>query len=80
MAGVHVLRLGGHRHYVAISPLYAKSRWPGAALAWPLVGPIFRPETAVELDRDRALLGVLADKSPSPEGMKLSRFDKVLGP
>lgn len=32
-----------------------------------------------EIDLDVAILGKLADKSPGIEGMKLSRFDRVLG-
>jgi hypothetical protein len=59
--------------------MYAKSRWPCAALGWRFVGPIYMRETDIEITRDHALLSGLADKSPSLEGMKLSRFDKILG-
>ena len=36
-------------------------------------------ETDTEIARDRTLLSGMADKNPSLEGMKLSRFDKILG-
>ncbi len=62
-----------------ISFMYAKSRWPGAALGWTFIGPIYMRETDIEIGRDTALLGGIADKSTSLEGMKLSRFDKILG-
>jgi phenylpropionate dioxygenase-like ring-hydroxylating dioxygenase large terminal subunit len=62
-----------------VSFMYAKSRWPGATLGWKVVGPLYLWETDRELKRDLGLLDGLADKSVDLEGMKLSRFDKILG-
>jgi phenylpropionate dioxygenase-like ring-hydroxylating dioxygenase large terminal subunit len=62
-----------------VSFMYAKSRWPGASLGWKFIGPLYLWETDRELRRDLALLDGLADKSVDLEGMKLSRFDKILG-
>ena len=62
-----------------VSFMYAKSRWPGAWLGWKVIGPIYLWETDREIRRDLGLLDGLADKSVNLEGMKLSRFDKVLG-
>lgn len=62
-----------------VSFMFAKSRWPAARLLWKLVGPVFLWETDREVKRDVALLGNLADQSTQLEGMKLGRFDKILG-
>ncbi len=62
-----------------VSFMYAKSRWPGAALGWRAIGPIYKRETDREIQRDLALLANLADKDVGLDGMKLSRFDKILG-
>jgi hypothetical protein len=62
-----------------ISFMYAKSRWPAKKIGWKLIGPIYMRETDIEIARDTTLLNGMADKNPSLEGMKLSRFDKILG-
>jgi phenylpropionate dioxygenase-like ring-hydroxylating dioxygenase large terminal subunit len=62
-----------------VSFMYAKSRWPGASLGWKVVGPLYLWETDREIRRDLGLLANLADKDVGLDGMKLSRFDKILG-
>jgi len=62
-----------------ISFMYAKSRWPGASLGWPLIRAFYMHETDREIRRDINLVSNLADKSVGLEGLKLSRFDKVMG-
>lgn len=62
-----------------VSFMYAKSRWPGASIGWKAVGPLYLWETDRELRRDLSLLANLADKDVGLDGMKLSRFDKILG-
>ena len=62
-----------------VSFMFAKSRWPANWLGWKLVAPIFLRETNREVSRDVALLSNLADQSTKIDGMKLSRFDKILG-
>ena len=62
-----------------VSFMYAKSRWLGASIGWKFIGPIYLRETDREVRRDVVLLSNLTDQSTSLEGMKLSRFDKVLG-
>ena len=49
------------------------------SLGWKVIGPIYLRETNIEIARDHALLDGIADKNPALEGMKLSRFDKILG-
>ncbi len=60
--------------------VYVKSRW----LAGPAGGVrafrwLMRWQADVEIRRDVFMLENLADKSPGIEGLKLSRFDRVLG-
>ncbi len=62
-----------------VSFMFAKSRWPASRLLWKVVGPLFLGETDREVQRDVALLDNLADQSTRLDGMKLGRFDKVLG-
>lgn len=62
-----------------VSFMYAKSRWPAPWLMWKVVGPIFLWETNREVSRDVSILANLADHDPGIEGMKLGRFDKILG-
>ena len=59
--------------------VYGKSSWPGASLAWPLIRPVMLHEFREEVRADMKLLANMADYSPGMEGMKLSRFDKILG-
>jgi phenylpropionate dioxygenase-like ring-hydroxylating dioxygenase large terminal subunit len=59
--------------------VYAKSRYPGPAGGLRLAKPIFRRELAREIGRDVDMLKNLADRKVAIDGMKLSRFDKVLG-
>jgi phenylpropionate dioxygenase-like ring-hydroxylating dioxygenase large terminal subunit len=58
---------------------YAKSRYPGPAGGLRLVRPLFRSELDKEIRADVAMLHHLADYTTTIEGLKLSRFDKVLG-
>lgn len=58
---------------------YAKSRYPGPngwlrPIAW-----LFRRELNSEVQADVDMLYHMADYNPGIEGLKLSRFDKVLG-
>jgi hypothetical protein len=43
------------------------------------MGWVFRRKLRRTVEEDAFLLENLADKSPSLEGMKLSRFDAILG-
>jgi len=62
-----------------ISVTYAKSRYPGPAGGLRLVRGIFRRELDREVTADVNMLQHLADYDTSIAGLKLSRFDKVLG-
>jgi phenylpropionate dioxygenase-like ring-hydroxylating dioxygenase large terminal subunit len=59
--------------------LYAKSGHIGPAGGLRLFGWYVRKQMRDEIQEDIEILENLADQSPSMEGMKLSRFDKVLG-
>lgn len=59
--------------------VYAKSRYPGPAGGLRLAKYVFRREIDREIRQDIAMLEHMADHRPTIEGMKLSRFDKVLG-
>ncbi len=58
---------------------YAKSRWPGPAGGLRLFRWLMRKHIDREIDLDLAILKGLARHDTSVEGMKLSRFDRVLG-
>jgi phenylpropionate dioxygenase-like ring-hydroxylating dioxygenase large terminal subunit len=58
---------------------YAKSRYPGPAGGLRLVRWLFRRELDKEIRADVSMLHHLADYNTGIEGLKLSRFDKVLG-
>lgn len=58
---------------------FTKSRWPGPAGAMRLFKWLVRRKLDHEIRLDKMILESLADQDPSIEGMKLSRFDKVLG-
>jgi hypothetical protein len=58
---------------------YAKSRYPGPTGGLRLVKGLFRRELDKEIRSDVSMLYHLADYSTDIEGLKLSRFDKVLG-
>ncbi len=58
---------------------YTKSRWPGPAGSVRLFKWLMRRKLDYEIGLDVRILENLADKSPGIDGMKLSRFDKVLG-
>lgn len=62
-----------------ISVTYAKSRYPGPAGGLRLAKWLFRREIDREVTADVDMLYHLADYSTAIEGLKLSRFDKVLG-
>jgi phenylpropionate dioxygenase-like ring-hydroxylating dioxygenase large terminal subunit len=59
--------------------VFTKSRWPGPAGAVRLFKRRLVRMMTHEIDLDVGLLANLADKSVGLEGMKLSRFDRVLG-
>jgi phenylpropionate dioxygenase-like ring-hydroxylating dioxygenase large terminal subunit len=59
--------------------VYAKSRYPGPAGGLRFAKYIFRREVDREVRQDIAMLEHMADHNPNIDGMKLSRFDKVLG-
>jgi phenylpropionate dioxygenase-like ring-hydroxylating dioxygenase large terminal subunit len=63
----------------AVSFVYAKSRLPGPAGGLRVAKYIFRRAVDREIRQDISMLEHLADKRISIEGMKLSRFDRVLG-
>lgn len=58
---------------------YARSRYPGPGGGLRLVRWLFRRELDRELKADAAMLAHLADYDTGIDGMKLSRFDRVLG-
>ncbi len=63
------------------SMIYGKSAWwflgkDGGLLTFK---SLLTSRISHEIDLDVAILGKLADKNPGIEGMKLSRFDRVLG-
>ena len=58
---------------------YTKSRYPGPAGAARLFKWLMIRMLDHEIDLDVRILENLADKNPSIDGMKLSRFDRVLG-
>jgi hypothetical protein len=58
---------------------FLKIRWPLFRHLGPQMGWLFRRKLRQTVDEDAFLLENLADKSPSLEGMKLSRFDPILG-
>jgi phenylpropionate dioxygenase-like ring-hydroxylating dioxygenase large terminal subunit len=58
---------------------YAKSRYPGPAGGLRMARWLFRREIDREIRADVTMLHHMADHDVSIEGLKLSRFDKVLG-
>lgn len=58
--------------------VYTKSRYPGPAGCMRAVRWLLRRKIDHEIRLDKRILEGLADQSASLEGMKLSRFDKVL--
>lgn len=58
---------------------FTKSRYPGPAGAVRLFKWLMRRKLDYEIQLDVRILEGLADKDPRIDGMKLSRFDKVLG-
>lgn len=59
--------------------VYAKSRYPGPAGGLRFAKWLFRREVDREVRQDIAMLEHMAEKTVSIEGLKLSRFDKILG-
>jgi phenylpropionate dioxygenase-like ring-hydroxylating dioxygenase large terminal subunit len=62
-----------------VSVTYAKSRYPGPGGALRLMRWKMRQQIDKEIRADVEMLHHLADAAVGVEGMKLSRFDKVLG-
>jgi phenylpropionate dioxygenase-like ring-hydroxylating dioxygenase large terminal subunit len=62
-----------------ITVAYAKSRYPGPAGGLRLARRLFRREIDREVTADVKILRHLADYDTGIAGLKLSRFDKVLG-
>lgn len=58
---------------------FTKSRYPGSAGGMRLFKWLMRRKLDYEIQLDVRILEGLADKNPNIDGMKLSRFDKVLG-
>lgn len=58
---------------------FTKSSYPGPAGGVRLFAWMLRRQLDYEIRLDVKILEGLADKNPSIDGMKLSRFDKVLG-
>ncbi len=59
--------------------VYTKSRLWGATAVRLWIGPFLRFLVDLEIKRDVATVEKLADKSPDIAGLRLSRFDRVLG-
>ena len=62
-----------------VSVTFARSRYPGPGGALRLVRWLFRRKIDEEIRADVEMLRHLADYDAGVEGMKLSRFDRVLG-
>jgi phenylpropionate dioxygenase-like ring-hydroxylating dioxygenase large terminal subunit len=62
-----------------VSFVYGKSRYPGPTGGLRLTKWLFRKEIDREIRQDISMLEHMAVKDVSIDGMKLSRFDKVLG-
>ena len=60
--------------------VYGKSAWPGPNGALRLARPFLRRVIEAEVRRDVWMLDHLGNKTEDLHGMKLSRFDKPLGP
>lgn len=58
---------------------FIKSRWPGPAGGVRLFKWLMRRKLNHEINLDKQILENLTDKRVGMEGMKLSRFDRVLG-
>jgi phenylpropionate dioxygenase-like ring-hydroxylating dioxygenase large terminal subunit len=58
---------------------YVKSRYPGPNGCLRPIAWLFRKELDKEVRSDVSMLNHMADLNPGIEGLKLSRFDKVLG-
>ncbi len=58
---------------------YVKSKYPGSKGGTRLFGPYMMSKLNYEIELDRRILEGLADHDTSIDGMKLSRFDRVLG-
>jgi phenylpropionate dioxygenase-like ring-hydroxylating dioxygenase large terminal subunit len=67
------------KHTELFTLCYAKSRWPGPAGALRPFRWLMRRMLNHEINLDVEILQGLANQDPSIEGMKLSRFDRVLG-
>jgi phenylpropionate dioxygenase-like ring-hydroxylating dioxygenase large terminal subunit len=59
--------------------VYAKSKYPGPTGGLRLFKWLFRKEVDREVRQDISMLEHLGDKTVDIDGLKLSRFDKVLG-
>src|SRR5205814_6058926 len=62
-----------------VSFVYGKSKYPGPTGGLRLARPLFRMEVDREIQQDIAMLKHMGSLDTSIEGLKLSRFDKVLG-
>jgi phenylpropionate dioxygenase-like ring-hydroxylating dioxygenase large terminal subunit len=67
------------RNSMVVTFGYLHSRWPGTNWIAQKMGWFVRKKIKETIDEDAWLLENLADYDTSIEGMKLSRFDKVLG-
>jgi phenylpropionate dioxygenase-like ring-hydroxylating dioxygenase large terminal subunit len=66
-------------HTAIFTFAFTRSRWPGPAGCVRLFKWLMRRKLDYEIRLDVRILEGLADQSTSIEGMKLSRFDRVLG-
>jgi phenylpropionate dioxygenase-like ring-hydroxylating dioxygenase large terminal subunit len=62
-----------------VSFVYAKSKYPGPTGGLRLAKPLFRMEVDREIQQDINMLRHMGSLDTGIEGLKLSRFDKVLG-
>lgn len=63
----------------AVSVTYAKSKYPGPGGSLRLVRWLMRGQIDKEIRADVNMLYHMADYDPELDGLKLSRFDKVMG-
>jgi len=79
-----------YRSYVFLTPIdenltktytiiFVKSTYPGPMGGLRLAAPWLRRMAKREIDQDVVVLAKLADRRPGLEGLKLSRFDQVMG-
>lgn len=79
VANVHILTPVSSEKTTVFTLGFMKPVSGWRKLAFPLVKRLMRRQYIKEVNEDQRVLNGLADKTVSLEGMKLSRFDRVMG-